>query len=88
VGEGQEMARPVGQMDVGQPRAAHDGATGVAVGRQTHVPFAVVEVLAPAVAVHDVDAAGRAGRVDEQGLSMPSAASVARTNWPLASSPT
>jgi hypothetical protein len=51
---------------VGQPAAREHAPAQRQIGSQLHRAPAVVEVLAPAIPVHDVDAAVRAARVHEQ----------------------
>jgi len=62
----QQLARPIGQVNVRQTRPVQHRAAGVDVDCNLHMALAVVEVLAPAVAVHDVNAAAGAGRIGEQ----------------------
>jgi hypothetical protein len=61
-----QVTRPVYDREVGQLRAREDAAAQRQVGPQLHRVAAVVEVLAPTVLVHEVDAAIRAARVEEE----------------------
>jgi len=62
----QQLAGPVHDREVGEPRPRQHAATQRQVGLQRHRSAAVLEVLAPAVAAHEVDAAVGTARVDEQ----------------------
>ena len=64
-GQGQELPRPVGNVEVGQAGLGQHRPADAQVGLERQVTLAVVKILAPPVGIHEVDAARRAGRVDK-----------------------
>ena len=62
----QQLPRPVGNVEVRQFRLAQQPPADGVIGPQGHVTLAIVEVLTAAVAIHEVDTAAGARRIDEQ----------------------